>query len=927
MFNPRIPTCFAVLGRARACLVLFYSLIAGLGASLSGQDFSAAFENFRKLGLPDTKDAEYGTVSPAANANYFGAQDPYSQFPGFYDFKTKGNAWRIARSEENESFRVILFQTREQELSLNPENEETPPATFKPVKLEQDWKLLRARFEDENFLSNLESNPSNAADLILFAAHLDRRGMGAEATELVQKVLSHSDNPEATITATIGKLATSQYRTALREAYEDSNWKTFSEQVVAIASRFGRGWPAEAGARRLAEIAAKQASETSLTLANGEPPSPEQQQLLAQLAKLENPQILQSFTYYGPWILPGNPIVEQMQESPDPGMEALRGLIGSGKESIPLLLAMLEDETFLPFATPQADHIATALDQQVSEAYQSLGQSDFQRPATYSDVATFLLATLVPGLETYDLAREEFTPIVADWWEEAKDQSPLEMARTYFREGGDGQAQVGIQYLSEHGTEEDFAKVEDQLIDQAFSSPWADFSLIQGYLSARGESAAPFFQRIKKESEKLLAEMKERKDEELESYQDNFDRNLKNLEAYVSNEGAEEILAKIADGDTEFYEVQEVLFEKLAELPFEEQIRLMLTTIAQIEEVETKSSLLGYLSYLERSEDTELDPKAHESLWKPFLDDTTDIGNGNTIQLNAAWIAENLYAPEAAEELSVFWRSAGEFGSELLLDRIRNRLAGVSGDELPRYPSIDDVSEDRRKGLESELLALEEEALRSRLNELTLAEQIWAVGTARTPQTEEKSESTEQPLQEAIEKLQFTLTLGEIPEGWNELRDLEDQVMSKEAFDTLLEAALSHASTEKSFLLELSRESGFSPFRLSVKEMDLDALLKEDESLLMASNTVYQFMEKEAPFVALSFNKRGYGNYWFPEMETDSMEDYARRSLEQMEARGKQVRDSLDQWFQAPLGFPRGFSISFAGLTSLPPEGETSEEP
>ncbi|MEM1443797.1 MAG: hypothetical protein AAGF67_15735, partial [Verrucomicrobiota bacterium] len=264
----------------------------------SAGDYGEAFDRLRKLGLPDSGEAEYGRLMPADEASSYGGYDYFHQFPSFSRLPLDGNSWRLSEPDESGVFAVIQRQSEVIQATIGEGSEALPRMRWEPRELESDIEKIKEGLEGEDLLMTLKRSSDFAAELMLFATHLDGAGLEDEANEIAAKVLATGEVPEDLITATIGKVADSAYLESFQKATESGDWFAFADDIDALISRFSIGWPAREAASALArEIRSPQHERSSDRSANAS-------KLAGSLKNLTNTQQLSSLSYYGPWIFP-----------------------------------------------------------------------------------------------------------------------------------------------------------------------------------------------------------------------------------------------------------------------------------------------------------------------------------------------------------------------------------------------------------------------------------------------------------------------------------------------------------------------------------------------------------------------------------------------------------------------------------------------
>ncbi len=898
-------------------VTLYICLITTSGSS---KDFTKAFDHFRTLGFPDIADTTYIRISPKGSGGFFGGGDPYSALPGFYDLALKGNAWLVSQDPEAKTFTAIIQNGTEKTFSTAEISDGSLQVVeFKEADWQADWKTLEKYFAPGTQLDRASRDPNSAASVILAAANFHRQGLKKESTALVKSILSASENSEQVVTSAISKIADAQYLKAMKQAFEDGDFKSFADKCREIAKSFGQGWQFAPAALLMAEQLSIQAtSPPALVAPDGIALTNEHQRIAKQLSEIDLSKALPYISNRGPWLFAEKETFQMIEQAVPEGGELLSDILKKKTEMIPVLIAMLDDRHFLPFPKPQGSRVVDEFQELLKSQPGARFGQNFVRPATRADIAEALIPPLITGLDSYNTSSEDLRGAAMNWWETVAGKSTLDLARIYFREGNKQQIPAALSYLAKNGDESDFPAIEESLIETATESPWNGFEGITSYLQARGEEGAPFLTRLEKEIETFLTSIKGDEDTDYDQYKESFDSNLKTVRSLMSNETAADLLAKVVSGEEKFEDRQQAIFAKMEGVPFPEQVQMMLQAAMDSKDKDLKMTILQYLSYLQNLNNSTIEIGPLAEIWKSLLKNTDETKNGGSVASYSAWMIENIHNPDGAVELQVFSQRAGDAAKAPLAARALARVEGKTGDDLPKLPSSKDVPEARKAELEKELLALAQnpEEFSEALESLKLAEKFVVVGEPFNPRSGEELKPT--ALQKAVVATQYRIEEITAPESWKDLQEWKGSTFSSKQLNKLSALALKRAVAGETFQIDVKRDSGFGPVSIEVKEVSYEELNKEGAITSVAIRSILTRVGEDRPFVGISMGSGYYNMFEFPEPKEDDPSPVDSRFVERQKESQEQNKAYLEVWFQAPTGLARGLRTTMIGTTTKP---------
>ncbi len=317
-------------------------------------DYSEAFEGLRALGLPDNKAATYVTLSPAGQGMGYYGERTYAPFANeLYNLKIKGNAWLIEENKESKTFSVILFNREITTFSTASSSKKFPVAAWKKADPKTDLTaILKYLDEDKRVGDMIGYSDDLDSKLLLAAAQFHRFGLKKEANLFAARTLAMVKDKNKSITNTISVLANGKYHSALKRVPETGDWKAFADTCASIVKKFGRGWNAANTVTQIAEKARSQpTAPPPLKGPAGIALTKRHQTLASEISTIRKTPAGLEYLRNLPWILLSDEMLDQYfppsEESDD---QIFRKIIKGGMDSVPMLLAMMEDDTFLLFS-------------------------------------------------------------------------------------------------------------------------------------------------------------------------------------------------------------------------------------------------------------------------------------------------------------------------------------------------------------------------------------------------------------------------------------------------------------------------------------------------------------------------------------------------------------------------------------------------
>ncbi len=791
------------------------SATATVSVAANLPDYSQGFRAFIGMGLPDVSKASY------VKLDYYGAGLQYSANYNLYEIQLSGNAWLV--SEDKAANSVLIsgvggrLELLDQKTALKmheararsnavaqaaaakegggkPDvtrvtyqaNEFADTGNWTPTDLSRDLakaksyvdKKIKAKAvggREMSYDSFLHSDEPAGA-LFIMAAFAWQNGKVQEANGLAGSLFKLIGDPRKVIVGALNVMADAQLSSAGDVFRKTRDWNAYQAAVAGLVKKYPAGWRKAGAARLLAERLQLRAGMLEPPAVKGDGLVAEDMKLAAALASETN-----QVSMYGGlgdlWVLPQDKAARARMDN-----SALGRIKARGVRSIPLLIALVSDETLCPLrrndvGLPTSSSSSDSDDRKPeAERARLLYERIMDRPVTRGEIARGLLAPICKSEENArhdesETAPEEVIETAKKTYATLKDLPPSALVRYYLNNGDQNQKQAAVSYMLQHDVETNAPAIEAFLLTPPSEESggietmmWSGNSLAQQYVEKRGEKAADFVEKYAAMRKKIelppamadnagyAKQMEKQAESELATLRGLVKkRDISELVAELTKAGEEE------KGTTAAYTL-------LGRQPPGKAIPALLAAVVKTTNVVVRSRILQTIpmlryASLERAheESPEADEEATEAVmkkladknklnigvnaaeWRVLLSDTRAIPAGRmysggvyawTIADVAATDIETLYG-----DSSLTQRYDGRYGgmenlppesmAKSMRARAAARLDGKTEEQLPKMPSADDVTAERRKAIEADILKAAPEALGGVIDMLTDAEGLY----------------------------------------------------------------------------------------------------------------------------------------------------------------------------------------------------------
>lgn len=639
-----------------------------------------------------------------------------------------------------------------------PRQADVPTGSWKPCDLERDLgkatafveKKLAEKAADARGLrydSFLRSD-EGPGKLFLLAVLAWQHGRQQEANALAGSLFALAGDSRKVILSAMNVLADAQLAAAGIDFRFTRDWQAYQAAVAALLQKFPAGWRKAGAARLLQEKVQARAAMQAPPPVTGEGLDDEDRALAAALATEAESGSRPGYSGDFCFLVASNRVSRRPTASEPP--DVMTRIQARGLRSVPLLLALAGDEVLCPRFRSESgmSTIHTFYDRDSGPSDEVRTQTYYRqmdRPLTRGEIARHLLAPLCPREESErrrgddEQTPEEVVEAARETYLALKDLPPTGQADYFLKHGDQNQKQAAIRFLLESGVEAHVPQIEAFLL-----TPPTEMSdmmhggygggLVSAYVEKRGEAAAGFVERYAAMRQKIDLPAGMASNEELVAQvQKMADREVATLRAMVRKPDLAATIAALVNADSDQKGMM-VAYQTLGRLPADTAVPAMLRAAVQSTNTVVRSRLLQMmpmlrLSGMQESMEEVDSPEAMEAVmqqlaarnqtsigtnaaaWKILLADTrpavpTGMEYSDTRKMTLADLAAT--AIEALYSGVSSMRSFGAGNTEnlpvevmmrVMRDRAAARLAGKPEAELPRLPSADDVTEERRAAL------------------------------------------------------------------------------------------------------------------------------------------------------------------------------------------------------------------------------------
>lgn len=549
--------------------------------------------------------------------------------------------------------------------------------------------------------------------LLLIAAQLYESGAKSEANEIAA-LLFKGRNHKEVLQAAINVLADALYLRAYCNFIESGNWKQFSADINKIIETFKDNWKAVPYAKAIhAAVATRIKNPEPPELKTLIPLSAQDRELLIQLSKMSQADYDNSYSNDF-WLYPADKDDADMDKKKTSNV--LDKIKNRGIKSIPLLIAMLEDEWFLPFRDKGGYYCRKENkeenndDTKKQETSLSQAADYLVMPMMRRQLAGKLLEPLLLPEKNENVAYserqdEKLKELCLTWYESIKNLDDKELRNKYLNNGTESQQAMVIKNMIAAVDDTTAVLIEKAVLESDMEV--MNYDLLIRYCEIRKDKARPFIEKLRiKYYQHLTNGNKFSVDKEREKV--NLDRLFEFLApakyGVSLEEVAREVLATDNDEDFEFIDRK---FARAAKNQSPEKIcQVVLNAAVQAKDARQKCFLLSLLLTPNKDKQkSKLDVAKFKSQFEKLLADQSafseEFSNRQEILLITTCILESMAGniPDQADDSTMLelnrklYDQWNEKYVQFLLRRAKSILDGSNAVKQPKLTDADELKD------------------------------------------------------------------------------------------------------------------------------------------------------------------------------------------------------------------------------------------
>ena len=665
-----------------------------------------------------------------------------------YDYVPSGNAWMICETNDAAGkplkSTVMINGSEILEIQFGRERDVLPDerkgeiyGTWRKADLKRDAGaavrcikgVLKSQYPDI-YLKSVERGR-----LVLFALRLRQTGDVAGADRIMDALTGHLWTAGTLQAEALNVLGDGRYHSLYHQFRKDSDWVIFHDRLKDLTARMGKDWGKGAGAQVLIDKIADRIG--------GKLPQLEGTNEFSK-ADIELSRRVPDILYVNKtkwmhgalvplWIVPDT----WVKKNP-PGDDVDLQLRARGVEAIPLLLALLNDDTLTLAHLKGADDGWRSRNEQRGSGDAVFSAMD--RPATVGEVAKHILSEIMPGKNYLIWEQKNSSPDTVKnanaFYSTFKDAAPAALAMEFVGNSDAGEvisAAEGVVLTT--AAQEPVPAFEELLRSSKVDDPYyADKAVTRfaRYAAQRGPSCAPMGRRLESTlrersqsynaSSGFAADDTQRRERWVAEKRAEFARLANELKRIDYDATTDELIDCVIESMPGTNSIERTML--LARLRFQESdqaLRLLLNEAVSRTDGQQRSASANVISEMIKGNrdlygagpGAPAVPEGGDAdHWKVLIGDTSSIEGTDALVCDQfMWLNEEIYAP-APEEKNydyMYWAESGgaqkngfqilrggvkardviheygERGRELVRTRILARLKGLPEKDLPLY--------------------------------------------------------------------------------------------------------------------------------------------------------------------------------------------------------------------------------------------------
>jgi hypothetical protein len=443
--------------------------------------------------------------------------------------RLEGNGWELPR-KENASVRAVLDQVRI--VTVADAGLPIPRPSGRDLLARDAMAMIGWLKNPPRDASHFIYYTDLPGEWLIFAVHLNAHGLTAEANELTDVLIKSLGGPDQVIPRATSRIADARYDAATDTFLVSGDWLAYATEINRLLAEFPSGWSARPLVEKVADALETRRRFPIPPAVKAKGLTEEDQRIARELAGVQfDPATERSNP--GLWLL----------NKPE-GLHPFAAIFSRGATSLPLLIAMLEDNYLVAVEVQHGGGPMPFVKELDPDNLQATFVR-FRRPATRSDLAAELLVPLLATEHNSDL-ESDYARIGELARQLELDIRGLERKGIiwyYLENGNSEQSHEALTAIIENNdlSEQDAARIEQRLLRHGDTTDQIQSAL--EYVTSRGPQARDFVDKFEAALSRALVGS-----QDSDSSEQYFKQKIEDMRSLVDDLPFDQVLADTRDG-------------------------------------------------------------------------------------------------------------------------------------------------------------------------------------------------------------------------------------------------------------------------------------------------------------------------------------------------------------------------------------------
>lgn len=522
---------------AAVCLGFLSNIVAAEDNKETNiRNIEAVYSKLYDLGLPHVKGAKYVKIHINDRNNIL-----MSSFPA--DHEINQNVWLVKENPEGKSEFVILGSLKV-ECSDYSRIEKELQEKLKTSKEEKSYEEIQeifqgsARWENADFRQNLKEiclslekniedsyglgkEPASLGRLFILCAQAKENGIEKEYSDLLNKVMDLSDDPETLLKDAVLAMAKARAVKATADFAEKQDMKKYCAELKDIAGKYAE-YCDVSQLEEICTVIDKQLASPAIPEISGEALTEQDKKLAKDLVDISLKQY--ELEGIGLWLV--------KNENPGAGYnKSIENIISLKAKAFPLLSALLGDD-YLTNSIDSTLNFRMTSDENKNAVVAVL-------PVTRGEIAKKLLTNVLftnsNNEDSDNLSVEDMREQIAELQKRFENKSEEQIALVYLADGNHAQKERSAWYLARTAAKEhNIPEFEEFCLSEDASA--FNYSYALEYIGHRKKASESFAKKILEKLEESKLGKNEKK------------RMIETINSFVSAEKFEDFIEAMVSG-------------------------------------------------------------------------------------------------------------------------------------------------------------------------------------------------------------------------------------------------------------------------------------------------------------------------------------------------------------------------------------------